>query len=220
VTERRPKAETIHELLAHRLTSVRKDVGLRQEDVANRAQDLGLQWARATVAQLETGRRELAVDEYLALPAIYGCTLEEFLGSGQRLVQLLPGLTVSRSELTRPTVGRRSSLRAASVGGPTPSGTARASVSSGLVSDSEMKAARKIFGGPHAATRLTDEAQRLWGRSLVAEREARVAEIASTDTSGRTLQALRGHVTRGLLADLEQAAIKKRDARRQGRRGR
>jgi transcriptional regulator with XRE-family HTH domain len=205
VVERRPKAETVQELLAERLTSARKEVGLRQEDVANRAQRLGLQWARATVAQLETGRRELAVDEYLALPAIYGCTLEEFLGRGQRLVQLLPGLTVSRSELTRSTAGRRSSLRAASVAGPTSRGGARtAPVSSGLVSDSEMKAARKIFGGPHAATRLTDEAQRLWGRSLVAEREARVAEIASSDADARTVQALRGHVTRGLLTDLEQ----------------
>jgi transcriptional regulator with XRE-family HTH domain len=204
VAKRQARQETIRELLARRLTAARKKAGMRQEDVADRAHHLGLQWARATVAQLETGRRELAVDEYLALPAIYGCTLEEFLGSGQRLVQLLPNLTVSRSELTRSTVGRRSSLRSTPVANRAFRGRHKGERASEFTSDSETKAARKLFGGPQAGARLADEAQRLWGRNFVAEREARVAEIAVPGASARTLQALRGHVTRGLLTDLRQ----------------
>lgn len=80
----------------------------------------------------------------------------------------------------------------------------------------ERKAARKYDVEPETIRRL---AQRLWGRSLDAERDERVREdLAFQDEwpemaemfnpkveaiPPRSLQAIRGHVTRELLSELE-----------------
>jgi phage baseplate assembly protein W len=45
-------------------------------------------------------------------------------------------------------------------------------------------------------------ARDLWGRNLAEERDARVAETAPAGASNRTLQALRAHETRRLLAEI------------------
>jgi transcriptional regulator with XRE-family HTH domain len=71
--------------------------------------------------------------------------------------------------------------------------------------DAEMKAARKLHLDD--AVEVAFAALRLWGRSLTEERDARVSAMAPPDASPRTLQALRGHITRQLLEELEPVLI-------------
>lgn len=66
--------------------------------------------------------------------------------------------------------------------------------------EAEMKAARKLRVD---ALDLTVAAFGLWNRSLTQERDARVAESEAPNTPSRSIQALRGRVTRQLLEDLK-----------------
>ena len=68
--------------------------------------------------------------------------------------------------------------------------------------DAERKAARKLGVRP---LKLSVAAHGRYGRSFTAERDARVAEQAPADAPPRSLQALRGHVTRAMLAELAPA---------------
>ena len=63
-----PTALTI--VLGERLRTLREGGGKRQEDLAGAARGYGLAWSRATVAAIETGRRQLSVGELLLLPAV------------------------------------------------------------------------------------------------------------------------------------------------------
>jgi hypothetical protein len=71
--------------------------------------------------------------------------------------------------------------------------------------DAERKAARRL-GVP--ALTLSVAAHSRYGRSFTAERDRRVAEQAPADAPPRTLQALRGHITRALIAELATALTK------------
>lgn len=65
--------------------------------------------------------------------------------------------------------------------------------------EAEQKAARKLGVSPLV---LSVAAHRTWGRGLTDERDRRVAEQTSDDASARTVQAVRGHVTRRLLDEV------------------
>ena len=53
--------------LGQRLREHREQAALRQDQVARRARDAGRNWKSATVAAIETGKRELSLDEFFAL---------------------------------------------------------------------------------------------------------------------------------------------------------
>ncbi len=65
--------------------------------------------------------------------------------------------------------------------------------------DVERKAASKYGLSVNVVT-IAARAQ--WGRTMTAERDARLTDRAEPDASPRTVQALRGHVTRQLLSEL------------------
>jgi hypothetical protein len=71
-----------------------------------------------------------------------------------------------------------------------------------VAGDAELKAARRLRVPPVAVALA---ARRSWKRSLTEERDRRVAEEAPADATPRTLQALRGHISRGLLEELKGA---------------
>lgn len=73
------------------------------------------------------------------------------------------------------------------------------------LAEAEEKAAAK-FGV--TATLVALAARKLWGRSLTQERDRRVAANSSERSAG-ALQAIRGHVTRGLLDELEPILSKR-----------
>lgn len=63
-------APALATVLGQRLRALRKGGDKRQEDVAVAARGYGLAWRRATVAAIETGRRQLSVGELFLLPAV------------------------------------------------------------------------------------------------------------------------------------------------------
>jgi hypothetical protein len=67
------------------------------------------------------------------------------------------------------------------------------------VSDAERHAARKLGVSPE---RLNVVAMRRWGRTLAEERDHRLSD-QTRDSSPRSRQALRGHITRDLMNELE-----------------
>jgi transcriptional regulator with XRE-family HTH domain len=66
--------------------------------------------------------------------------------------------------------------------------------------DTEQKAAAKLNVSTLA---IAIAARKSWGRSLTEERDWRVSEKAGDDMTPRTVQAIRGHVTRELLGELQ-----------------
>jgi hypothetical protein len=79
------------------------------------------------------------------------------------------------------------------------------------LADAEQKAARRMRTFPLA---VAVAARKQWGRSFTGERDHRVVMQASPGASSRTLQALRGHVTRELLDELREDGIEGLSVRR------
>jgi hypothetical protein len=71
----------------------------------------------------------------------------------------------------------------------------------------DTKAAQRLRVTPEA---IREGAYRLWGKSLTEERDERVKAKASPDATPRTLQAIRGHITRVMIEELRPALKAKR----------
>ncbi len=85
--------------------------------------------------------------------------------------------------------------------------------------ESEQKAARRLGV---SAEEVAVAARRLWGQGLTAERDERVARQRA-ELEGRSLQAVRGHVTRALLQELRpivQGGVPLSDAEKERQRWR
>lgn len=70
---------------------------------------------------------------------------------------------------------------------------------SSSVADADRKAATRLAVDPLV---VAVAAQLLWGRSLTDERDRRVRDSAPADASPRSIQAIRGRVTRHLLDEI------------------
>jgi transcriptional regulator with XRE-family HTH domain len=81
--------------------------------------------------------------------------------------------------------------------------------------DAEQKAARRLRTFPLA---VTAAARKRWGRSFTEERDHRVVEQVAPNAEPRTVQALRGHVARVLIAELRQEDIEGLKPKRRKRR--
>lgn len=176
-------------------------------------------WTGGTVAQVEAGVRALAVEELLLLCLAYGTTPAALTGDADGWVELGSGARVDASVLlalltgtvppgrpggvdvpaTRPTAPAPPEalvLAAARFGVLGPTEVARALAGIG---DAERNAARRLGVSPE---RLVFAAVGRWGRTLAAERDARIeARRAETDESLHIT--LRGLVVRELLLELE-----------------
>ncbi|MFB7289017.1 helix-turn-helix domain-containing protein [Actinacidiphila glaucinigra] len=64
------KHQPLAQIIGERLKVFRDERELRQSDIARAAVAAGLQWARSSVAALETGARNLSVEELILLPAV------------------------------------------------------------------------------------------------------------------------------------------------------
>jgi len=221
----------LHHAIGARLRELRQERGLRQDDVALAARHWGVDWTQPTVAAIEAGARPLAVEELLLLPVILfeGIELPDLLpGDGWVDLDTPMGTTVlRRAALRRLLEGRYAAApktrrvaevihanapgRGIELTADRPQEEERAqAVSAAAGGDAERKAARKLSIPP---IEVSEAAYARYGRSLTAERDRRVAEQAPADASPRSLQALRGHVTRALLSELDPILNQK------GRRG-
>jgi transcriptional regulator with XRE-family HTH domain len=219
-TSRQVKALNV--FIGQRMRAIREAQGKRQEDVVVTARAFGLKWTQATVAALETAKRQLNVSEFLLLPRVFGIELRDLFVGDQSVrlptgvltkPKILEAIVSSRAKslrhdelLTQRTGTLRRALRQyrkaiPSLPLPPPMQDQMVKVWTSLlgIGVAEAKAARKfrVREGDiaHAAVSL-------WKRSLTLERDSRLAEAlqgAPASPSPRTVQAMRGHITRSLL---------------------
>lgn len=207
----------------------------------------GLHWTQSTVTAVETGRRELTLEEFVALASATGMPAHEwFPGNQWVLISGEPAITPAyiterglrilfggaegdlEREWDAPTARKPTEvsykevddLANALTGGLVDEAAEEdfeqhvATIEAAFLdaqNEAERKAARAL------TQRLEDHlwrklngydiaflAHRVWGRSLTAERDARLAETTTGNESARRLQAKRGHITRALVKELEQ----------------
>lgn len=183
----------------------REGAGRSQDEFADAARRAGLDWTRASVASLETGRRGLSVEEFMLLPM----ALKILTGRDQwRLGDLLPDGWIRMPSGLRTTArSLRDLLEGESVEDwEVQAGTARemreAATRLQQQREAVRHAARRLEVEPETVSRLADQ---IWRRSFNQERDARIVGAGEADMSPRRIQALRGHVTRALINELRQA---------------
>lgn len=212
---KRTKILTLGEAVGQQIREQREDADVTQEAIAASARNTGLRhWVRATVAQLELGSRDLTSIELLLMPVVlYG------VGIRIELADLLPadanievrahhrsGEVPHRTYVAAKTLQRIASGEArAAIKEMTTDHLDRVARDAPdvLAGETEQRAANRL-GVTVRALRQT--AMRLWRRTLAEERERRLVERDTAGMDSRKLQAMRGHITRQLLAEIEAAS--------------
>lgn len=212
------QSKSLTQAIGERIRYLREATGLRQEDIASSARGrFGLLWTQATVAAIETGKRHLTVEELILLPLLLTCELEELLPNVDPRVEnewiALTPQTEVRLRLLRNVLNGKARNSSPLDIGLTTDRRRSESIPTSLfnnatlvprqlkneaASDAAIKGAQRLRMSP---LEIAGAAQRLWGRSISEERDARIAERIR-DKKPRTIQALRGHVTRTLLSEL------------------
>jgi len=221
------RPRSLRQLLAAGAARVRRQRGLDDEGAAELLRQHGLTaWQAGTVSQVEAGVRPLAVEELLLLCAAYRVSLVELAGPEPEPVELaaaarLPAAAVRAvladgGEVLRALPADALDVpatRAAPAGTPTPPdalvhaarrfgvrGPAEVGRALAGIEDAERHAARRLGVSPE---RLVLAAVGRWGRTLTAERDARIEQRRPSTEPERHIT-LRGLVTRELLTELER----------------
>lgn len=222
-------AKSLSQVIGESLRAIRTGRSERQDEVAADARGYGLDWTRATVAAIETGKRELRPGELVLLPWIYGVELGELIPADAH-VRLGPNATASGKAVSAALRGAGLEQRMGEFEFPVKEQLrvgmqaladrfrklSRISPTLGEVEDAEADAAGEVE--QRAADRLGVDAlhlallaRRRWGHSLTTERDRRAPDDVRS----------RGHITRTLLSelqpDLEAANLLKRRSRRGAR---
>jgi hypothetical protein len=190
---------TLEELIGRNVERLRTAAGARQEDVAAAAKAHGLTWGRSSVANLEAGRAATSAVEFMLLPSI----MRAATGQPTALADLLAPVDgkATTVDLTDVIAVKAStlalSLTAGAAGIPL-----RALQVVADADEATQKAARKLGITPEQAAAV---ALKLWGRRLSDVRDARAAARTPKGASPRSVQAIRGQVSRELIAELAAA---------------
>ncbi len=187
----KPPAESISAVLGRGLASMRASQQLRQEDVAEAMQGLGLAWERVTVAAVEVGRRTITLLEGAALNVVLG----ELTEGKTRIWDLVDETATVR-------FGPRSVLSGTHVRyllGMTNPGDEWIVVDA-IPTAAERKAAARLGVDVDRLRRLSEA---LWGHHFDAERDGRLMPVDGE--SARSTQARRGHIARELVTELSDA---------------
>lgn len=216
-----PRTVDLSRGLAQRLSAVRKEQRLTQDDVADRARGLGLEWGRDTVAKIETGDRELKLVEFLLLSVILERQLADLLPpkgwvgltpsrqvSAAALAGLLRGVVEGSPEaesLSLPAQGNDIRTIALAPAGWTAVKPVRpVIIRRDALREAERKAAKRLGLDP---IELSTLAHKIWGMGLTEKRDQLLTEQAKAGDA-RTRQALRGWVTRQLDKELADKEVK------------
>jgi transcriptional regulator with XRE-family HTH domain len=226
----------VEEVLAGQIASLRSERGLSQEGLAERVRRAGLPWVRGTVAQAETGRRQLSAVELVVVAAVLMVPPSVLL-TGQEADEVVVGDATWRTDYLRAVVADGGGWvpNQATFTSPTRDAHDRWLAEAAETEDARQKEWTERWGLQNASAGLvsdlvrsvgkveTEAARRLrlragrrdigpadvaaaaahrWGRSLLAERDRRVAERATSGPTARTLQAVRGRVTHELDREL------------------
>jgi transcriptional regulator with XRE-family HTH domain len=209
----------LQSVITDNMRRIRRDRGVLQEDVAMAARWVGVMWSSTTVAQIESGVRQLSLDEFLLLPLILRCTIKDLVAvededqsvklgyntildpdavaelvsvEGPQLrddqIPMLPGLEDKLDPKIRDAIYDC---------GLEPTLLSYLKVREGARGEAERKAAQAL---KWPAVQITALAIRLWSRSLTEERDSQAEEQAS---KGKEKRAVRGHITRQLLLEIQ-----------------
>jgi transcriptional regulator with XRE-family HTH domain len=184
-------------LLAGNLRQRRGALGWTQGDLASRARAVGLQWTVDTVVSVESGRRKLSYGDVLLLTQVLRSSLGEYPGDQdidvEGCVLPAPGWRLLVEGVP---MGGLDRLREAMV-------ARDQTVNREASNEAEKKAARSLH---MSAKDVVFLAHGLWGRGLTEERDHRLSsELGAVEVTQERRQALRGHITRGLLQELREA---------------
>lgn len=208
----------------------------RQDELAADLRQLGSEWTQPTVAAVESGSRRVRISELPFLCAILGCSVRDLL-AGPGYVELAPdarrlrgeGVSIELAALQDAVMGlpaelvdQVSSVLAEAEASARESALIRRAwrelapdylddqweISRSVDNDAERAAARRL---DQDEVTVAIAAFGLWGRSLTAERDAQAADQAPVGADERSLQAIRGRVTRRLVDQLG-ARIREVDA--------
>lgn len=217
------------------LRALRKRQHLTQDGVARLARSAGLAWVPNTVSAVEQGRRALTLEEFLLLPLVFRVPISELLPNAAML-QMTPeaamgsdGLrmllrgespsTIPLGELDLPGLRQlpdripmaidqmKATIKANRWVWPDATDWDFVEAGHDSEGEAEKKAAKRL-GVSRLVVALA--ARRKWGHSLTEERDCRVLERADPNSSARSLQALRGLVTRELLTEIEPITRRKK----------
>ena len=211
----------LQDVIVNNMRRIRRERGLLQEDIATAARWVGVMWSSVTVTQIESQSRLLSLDEFLLLPLILKCRIKDLLATeepDQRIklgfgtifdaktvgelvsaegpqlkdhqIPMLPGLEEKLDSRIK---------EAISFSGLEPTLLSYLKVREGARGEAERKAAQTL---KRPAVEITALALRQWSRSMTEERDARAKEQTS---EGKETRAVRGHITRKLLGDIENA---------------
>jgi transcriptional regulator with XRE-family HTH domain len=196
------EARSFRELVAERVQRRRRELGWTQDQLAREVWRRGRpSVTRAVIAGIERATADLTIPEMATLLKALETNLDELLESGGE-VFIDQGVSIEVDELLRQLDGRGTPWH------PKNDSTARIvfgrnGVVAGYVQrpigPEEVKAGLHLGVTPEEVARAAGS---LWGCSLAEEREARLVARAPQGASARSLQAMRGHITRALLAEL------------------
>lgn len=210
------EATLFRELLAHRVRARRRELRLTQDEVARRAWANGSAWmTRGAVGAIERGTADLDLPQLAILVRVLETDLSTLVGSRAK-VFLDKGVTIEVDDLVSQVFGRPTDWDFRSDGSGRVARVRHGSVVGyvRVIGVAEQKAASKLGVSPEE---VADAAGSLWGRSLAEERDARLGTLAPEGASARTIQALRGHITRKLLQELEPALKRETPTKRRSR---
>ncbi|MCX4908065.1 helix-turn-helix domain-containing protein [Streptomyces sp. NBC_00878] len=196
---------SVGKVVGENLRRLRKRRRWTQEALATQLATVGLNWKRAQIADLESGRRETVdLGTLVVLAFVFGAPVHWLL-EGESNVLLTP-----RADMpAHGAVMSREQLRAAIAGEENYTVTIEGSDSVKAKWDHwrheereipvklDKELARQLDVD---VVRIVSAADGLWGRSLTEERERRVAELGDLPISER--QARQGHITRELKSAL------------------
>lgn len=213
----------LQDLIVENMRRIRRERGLLQEDVATAARWVGVMWSSVTVTQIESQNRLLSLDEFLLLPLILKCKIKDLLATDDQdqLIKLGFGTVLDAETVAELVSTKGPQLRddqvpmlpgleekldsrikeAISFTGLEPTLLSYLAVREGARGEAERKAAQTL---KRPAVEITALALRLWSRSLTEERDARAEEQKS---EGKEVRAVRGHITRTLLEDIDNGFV-------------
>ncbi len=188
--------EDVHERLGAWCRDLREDLGHTQDDVARAAVAVGLKgWTRSTVSNVESGKRLLSLAEVLLFLRVFGRPLSECFSDDGGTVRAL-GVEVASTVAAWYLAG-------APPPDPLPraEGLPAAAIDAAHLDEVTRRVARSLQQSPDAVDVLARAMYE--GRGLVAERERKL--LLRGRTTSEQEQALRGHLTRGLVGELRVA---------------
>jgi hypothetical protein len=220
----REETRTVTQVIGANMRRIRESRAKVLHDVATAARDLGLTWDASAVSRIETGRRGLDLEEFLALPYVMTLALNEtvtlvdllhmdweeegaHLSSFDRETYLLPVVAM----LAEPWIGfvKPEYLRTAGETIRKHLDEEKRRAQMAREPDEQRDIAREVqaiadeFGVRHVE--VWQAYQALWGgfsSSLAREREKRLLGSGADLSSPTSVRTLRGHITRQLMAEL------------------